>query len=256
MIGEVYALYKREVLKLVRSRYMWIMIVAQPLMWILFFGNSLAGMPSAFLRQYFGVDNYLAYMLPGMISILMMSTGMFASMSLVFDKRVGYLKRILVTPTPKAAIHLAKALGAVTRGLLAAPVILLLGAVLGVQYTVNAIALAEWLVALVAAGVGFASLFTALTANTADVQAPGVVMNFITMPLMFTSTALFPRQFFPTWLQAISDANPLTYLTEIGRSALVYGAVPPPSHFAAVLIFAATATALGAIVVEKTLTAD
>lgn len=46
MIGEVYALYKREVLKLVRSRYMWIMIVAQPLMWILFFGNSLAACPA------------------------------------------------------------------------------------------------------------------------------------------------------------------------------------------------------------------
>jgi len=103
-------------------------------------------------------------------------------------------------------------------------------------------------VALVAACVWFISLSTALTANTANAHAPGVVMNFITTPLVFTSTALFPRQFSPTWLRAISDVNPLIYLTEIEGDALVYGAVPPLSHFAAVLIFAT--------VVEKTFTAD
>ena len=49
MIAQLYALYKREVLKMLRSRYMWLMIMAQPVMWIIFFGNSLAGLPSAFL---------------------------------------------------------------------------------------------------------------------------------------------------------------------------------------------------------------
>jgi len=52
MIAQLYALYKREVLKLFRSRYMWLMIIAQPVMWIIFFGNSLAGLPSAFLTQF------------------------------------------------------------------------------------------------------------------------------------------------------------------------------------------------------------
>ncbi|RIB35392.1 MAG: ABC transporter [Candidatus Nanoclepta minutus] len=256
MIREIYVLYKREFLKLIRSKYMWFMMIAQPLMWILFFGNSLAGMPSSFLNQYFGVSNYLTYMLPGMISILMMTMGVFASMSLVFDKRVGYLKRILTTPTPKSAIGLAKALGAVTRGILTMSILLFLGIVLGVQFTVNLIALLEWFVSLVAVGIGFSLIFMALTANTADVQAPGAVMNLITMPLMFTSTALFPKQFFPSWLQIISEANPLTYLTEIGRSALVYGTIPSLSHLIAVLTFTAVSMVLGTIVIEKTLTAE
>jgi len=256
MIGEIYALYKREVLKFLRSRYMWVMLVVQPLMWILFFGNSLAGMPKDFLMKFFGVNDYLAYMVPGMVSILMMTTGMFSSMSLVFDRRVGYLKRILVTPAPKTTVFLAKALGAVTRGLLAMPVILLLGALLGVQYAINPLGFAVWMIALILAGLGFSALFTALTATTSDISAPGVVSNLITMPLMFTSTALFPRQFFPAWLQAVSSANPLTYLTEIGRSAITYGTFPGPWDVAFVLLFSATALFVGALIVEKALTAD
>lgn len=256
MISQLYALYKREVLRLLRSRYMWLMVAAQPILWVVFFGNSLAGLPRGFLAQYFGVENYLAYMIPGMASIVMLTTGMFASMSLVFDKRVGYLKRVLVTPTPKTAVFLAKALGAATRGLLTIPVILAVGAAFGVRYNINPAALALWAAALAAAGMGFAALFTALSVNTTDVHAPGVISNFITMPLMFTSTALFPQQFFPDWLKAISEVNPLTYLTELGREALVYGAPPSPTAALATAAFAAATLTAGVIAVEKWLNAD
>mgnify|MGYP001770658489 FL=1 len=226
MIAQLYALYKREVLKLFRSRFMWAMILAQPVMWIIFFGNSLAGLPRGFLAQYFGVDNYLAYMLPGMITVSMMMAGTFASISIVVDRRLGYLKRVLTTPTPRSAVFLAKTLGGMTRGVLMVPIILTLGAALGVHYRVDWASLAVWLGGLVALGVGFSALFAVFTANTSDVHAPGVVANFITMPLMFTSTAVFPREFFPDWLKALSAVNPLTYATELGREALIYGSPP------------------------------
>jgi ABC-2 type transport system permease protein len=92
--------------------------------------------------------------------------------------------------------------------------------------------------------VGLAGLFTALTVNTSDFHAPGVG-NFITMPLMFTSTALFPRQFLPEWLKAVSAVHPLTYLTELGRDAMTYGT----------LIYL-TAFSVALTLVERLLTAD
>jgi ABC-2 type transport system permease protein len=92
--------------------------------------------------------------------------------------------------------------------------------------------------------VGLAALFTALTVNTSDFYAPGVG-NFITMPLMFVSAALFPRQFLPEWLKAISAVNPLTYLTELGRDAMTYGT----------LIYL-TAFSVALTLVERLLTAD
>jgi ABC-2 type transport system permease protein len=256
VIGQIYALYKRELLRLVRSRYMWLMIVAQPLMWVAFFGSSLAGLPRAFLLQYFGVGSYLAYMLPGMASVVMMSVGIFSSMSLIYDKRIGYMKRLLVAPVPKSAIFAAKALGAATRGLLAVAAIIAAGAALGASYSVNPAGLALWVVALAAAGAGFSALFIALTVKTADLHAPSVVANFITMPVMFASTALFPRQFFPEWLRAVSDANPLTHLVELGRSALIYGSPPDLASFMYVVAFSAASAALAAALTERLLTAD
>jgi ABC-2 type transport system permease protein len=256
VMGQIYALYKRELLRLARSRYMWLMIVAQPLMWVAFFGSSLAGLPRALLLQYFGVGSYLAYMLPGMASVVMMSAGMFGSMSLIFDKRTGYLKRLLVAPVPKSAIFAAKALGATTRGLLTVPVIIAAGAALGASYSVNPAGLTLWIAALAAAGAGFSALFIALTVNAADVHAPGVVANFITMPLMFTSTALFPRQFFPEWLRAVSAANPLTHLAELGRSALIYGSPPDPASLLYIFAFSAASVALTTALTERLLTAD
>jgi ABC-2 type transport system permease protein len=89
--------------------------------------------------------------------------------------------------------------------------------------------------------VGLAGLFTAFTVNTSDFHAPSVG-NFITMPLMFASTALFPRQFLPERLNAV---NPLTYLTELGRDAMTYGT----------LIYL-TALSATLTLVERLLTAD
>jgi ABC-2 type transport system permease protein len=104
---------------------------------------------------------------------------------------------------------------------------------------------------LVAAGVDFVGLYTAFAVNTSDFHAPVVVGNFITMPLMFASTALLPRQFLPEWLKAISAVNPLTYLTEPGRDVVTYGT----PHDATALIHL---TAFSAVLtlVERLLTAD
>ncbi len=97
----------------------------------------------------------------------------------------------------------------------------------------------------VAAGVGLAGLFTAFTVNTSDLPRPVVVGNFITMPLMFASTALSPRQFLPERLKATSAVNPLTYLTELGRDAVTYGTLIYLTAFSAALTL-----------VERLLTAD
>ncbi len=65
------------------------------------------------------------------------------------------------------------------------------------------------------------------------------------MPLMFVSTALFPRQFLPERLKAVSAINPLTYLTELGRDAMTYGTFIYLTAFSAALTL-----------VERFLTAD
>jgi len=103
--------------------------------------------------------------------------------------------------------------------------------------------------------VGFASLFLAITASSTDWQTPGVVSNFITMPLMFASTALFAGTFFPPWMDAISRVNPITYSALFGRS-LVLGTAVPWVNMAYLFAFAVALLFAGYFVSSRWLRVD
>ncbi len=248
------ALYFREVSKIYQSYFTLIITFVQPLMWVVFFGSSLSNLPRQFLEQFFHTTNYLTYLLPGELAVSSVSMGMMASMSLVQDKRLGYMKRIMVSPTRKYVIFLAKVLGGATRGLIQVPVLLIVGYLMGAEVKLT-VYLVLWVVALYLVSMGFSSIYFIFNATSADWQRPGLVMNLITFPLMFSSTALFPKTFFPWWLQVISDVNPITYLAELGRSAMASGGFDM-GYFLGLLGFSATFLILGSIVAEKFMTPE
>src|SRR3989442_2025236 len=64
--------------------------------------------------------------------------------------------------------------------------------------------------------------FLAVTASSTDWQTPGVISNFITMPLMFASGALLPLANFPSWMQAIAIVNPVSFSALLGRGIVVF----------------------------------
>jgi ABC-2 type transport system permease protein len=248
------ALYFREVSKIYQSYFTLIITFVQPLMWVVFFGSSLSNLPRQFLEQFFHTTNYLTYLLPGELAVSSVSMGMMASMSLVQDKRLGYMKRIMVSPTRKYVIFLAKVLGGATRGLIQVPVLLIVGYLMGAEVKLT-VYLVLWVVALYLVSMGFSSIYFIFNATSADWQRPGLVMNLITFPLMFSSTALFPKTFFPWWLQVISDVNPITYLAELGRSAMASGGFDM-GYFLGLLGFSAIFLILGSIVAEKLMTPE
>ncbi len=216
MRSQFWGLYVREILRTFRNPFVILITIVQPFMWLAFFGSSFSN--STYVEQIFGTNNYIAFLLPGVLSTSMLSVGMFGSMSTIQDKRFGFMKRILITPTSKQTIFLSKALGSATRGLVQIPVMVAAALAFGVAFPLSPL---EWLagvVALLFLALGFSSLFLAVTAASTDWQTPGVVSNFITMPLMFASTSLFPSAQFPAWMQAISSVNPITFSALLGRS--------------------------------------
>ncbi len=219
-------IYYREVVKTFRNPWVILITLAQPFMWLAFFGSSFSGLSCAEIESIFHTPtcNYVTFLLPGVLATSMLTIGMFGAMSVIQDKRLGYLKRVLITPTRKSTIFLAKALGATTRGLVQFPVMIVAAFFFGVSYaTMSPLFWAGWILALFLLGIGFSSLYLIVTAHSTDWQTPGVLSNFITMPLMFSSQALFPAQNFPWWMQGISSVNPVTYAATFGRNAIVYG---------------------------------
>ncbi len=224
-------------------------------MWLIFFGSSLGNIPSSFLQTFFHTNNYVAFLLPGELSTGMLFVGMFSSMSLIQDKRFGYLKRILVTKTPKAAVFLSKVLGATTRGLLQIPVMLITATFFGVRYPDDLVGFSETILAIVLLGLGLSSAYVMITMRSQDWQTPGVVSNFINLPLMFSSSALFPRSFFPFWMQDLSDVNPISYSADIGRSFVLEGD-PNIMYVLYLVIFAVVMLSIGIVMSRRWLVAE
>ncbi len=218
MRSQFWGLYVREILRTFRNPFVLLMTVVQPFMWLAFFGSSFGNVPKLQLEQLFGTGDYVEFLLPGVLSTSMLSIGMFGAMSTIQDKRFGFMKRILITPTSKGLIFFSKALGSATRGLVQIPVMVAAAIAFGVSFTLTPLEWAAWVAALLCLAIGFSSLFLAVTAPSTDWQTPGVVANFVTMPLMFASTSLFPARQFPSWMQAISNVNPISFSALLGRS--------------------------------------
>jgi len=242
MRSQLWGLYVREVLRTFRNPFVVLVTLVQPFMWLAFFGSSFNNLAAA--SGKFGVGTYYAFLLPGTLSTSMLGMGMFGSMSTIQDKRFGFMKRILITPTSKQTIFLSKAFGAATRGMVQVPVMVAAAVAFGVAFPLSPLDWVVWVLALLLLAVGFSAFFLAVTAPATDWQTPGVLSNFITMPLMFASASLFPSSYFPGWMQAISNVNPITFSAELGRSFLL-GTSVDWLNFLYLALFAAIMLVIG-----------
>jgi ABC-2 type transport system permease protein len=255
---QFYGLYSRELVKTFRNPLVILITIVQPFMWLAFFGSSFASVPVAQLDALLHAPpgtGYLAFLLPGVLSTSMLTIGMFGSMSTIQDKRFGFMKRILLTPTSRATVYLAKALGSATRGMVQIPVMLVAALAFGVHFQGSLLLWAGYVLGLALLGFGFSAFFLAVTASSTDWQTPGVISNFITMPLMFASGALFPSQNYPTWMQDIARVNPVAFSALLGRGIMVNGTANW-AYLGYLAIFAALMVGIGTLVASRYLKAE
>ncbi|MCI4336427.1 MAG: ABC transporter permease [Thermoplasmata archaeon] len=251
--SQFYGLYARELIKTFRNPFVILITIVQPFMWLAFFGSSFAAVPVAELDALLHAPpgtGYLAFLLPGVLSTSMLTIGMFGSMSTIQDKRFGFMKRVLLTPTARSTVYLSKALGSATRGMVQIPVMLIAALAFGVHFQGTPLMWAGYLLGLVFLGFGFSAFFLAVTASSTDWQTPGVLSNFITMPLMFASGALFPSQNYPGWMQAIASVNPVGFSALLGRGIMVDG-VADWTYLGYLAIFAGVMVLGGTLVASR-----
>src|SRR5438093_660691 len=248
-------LYARELLRTFRNPWVLVITFVQPFMWLAFFGSSFSGASPALVQTIFHTNSYIAFLLPGVLATSMLTVGMFGSMSTIQDKRFGFMKRILLTPTTKSTVYLSKVLGSTSRGLIQIPVMILAAALFGVSFQGDPIMWAGWILGIFFLGLGMSSFFLAVTASSTDWQTPGVISNFITMPLMFASGALLPLANFPAWMQAIASVNPVSFSALLGRGIVVFGTVDW-SYLGYLTLFAVGMLVVGTAVASRYLKAE
>lgn len=222
----------RELKKWYRWPAVLLMSTMQPIVWMVFFGYgfnfpSLAGNdPRALagLEALFGTSDYFSYMAVGMLSFLVLFATMFSGMSVVWDRRWGFLNKVLSTPASRGSIVLSKVVASVGRSLLQAGLVLVVALPLGLH--LGADFQPAYLVGVFAAlslmGIGLSAIFVMIAIRSSHWETQMAIMNLLNLPLLFASNALFPIASMPPWLQAIAKVNPVTYGTDAVRQLLLY----------------------------------
>ena len=175
------------------------------------------------MKNIFGVKDYFSYMSVGMISFIVMFTTMFSGMSIVWDRRLGFLNKVLSTSVSRGAIIFSKVLNASLRSMFQATIILALAVIFGLQVssTFSVVNILGIYAAIFLLCLGLSSVFLALALRSTKMETQMAIVNLINLPLMFASNAFFPISQMPDWIQAIAHVNPISYLTDATRQLTV-----------------------------------
>lgn len=191
----------------------------QPAIWIIVFGSifsRIRDLPTD------GIP-YIQFMTPGILAQSVMFMAIFTGISIVWERDLGQMSKLLAAPVPRSSIAIGKALAAGVRGLMQALTIFALAIVLQIPIIFNPLYIIGVILVVFALGAAFASIstFIALMLKTRD-RVMGV-SQVMTMPLFFASNALYPIALMPPWLQAVALVNPLSYVVSALRALLITG---------------------------------
>lgn len=216
----VYILWLRQMKRYLRSRSRVLGAIGQPVLFLLALGY---GIGSVYKKA--GQGDYLQFLVPGIIVQTLLFSGVFWGIQILFDKRFGFLKEMLVAPVPRVKVLLGNALGGATISLFQAIMVFVIAIVLGFRPENWAYIPLTLLIAIVLS-VTLTSFGAGIASMVEDFQGFQGINNFLIFPLFFLSSALYPLNNVPAWLRIASEINPLSYTVDALRYSLIH-----QSHF-------------------------
>lgn len=191
----------------------------QPALWLLVFGevfNQIRGLAP-------GGMPYIEFIAPGVLAQSVLFISIFYGITIVWERDVGLLTKLLSTPSPRSSIVVGKALAAGVRGIFQAVMIFALALVINVNLRLDPLDIALVFVVIVLFAMCFSSLSMTLASVLKTRERMMGIGQAITMPLFFASNAIYPIQLMPQWLRYIAVLNPLSYVVDAMRSMLLTG---------------------------------
>jgi ABC-2 type transport system permease protein len=191
----------------------------QPVLWLVLFGEVMAqvrGITS-------GSQRYVDFLAPGILAQSVLFVAIFYGISAIWERDLGVLHRYMVSPAPRSALVIGKALSSSLRGLSQAFVIYICAEVLGVRLNFAPGHILTVIFLIVAGSALFStfSLIIACIVKTREIFMG--IGQVLTMPIFFASNAIYPISLMPNWLKTISSLNPLTYEVDGLRAMMLAG---------------------------------
>jgi len=241
VIRETSALTVRELKHWYRIKIQMFMTLIQPIVWLGLFGQAFnfgAFIPPEQIPIYFaGAPDYFSFLAVGMLGVITLFTCMFGGISLIWDRRFGFLTKLRVAPIPRGSVPVSRISSTMVRALFQAVIVFLIA--LGFNYipgltgltvgsSFNALDLIGLFVTLALLALGFAGIFISIGLLVENQETMFALVNLLNLPIMFASAALFPLAQMPTWLQTVAKYNPLTWAVDAARVFVFQN--PNPIH--------------------------
>ncbi len=213
---------KRELLRFFQQRARLLSALVRPLLWLVVFAAGFrAALGIAIIEPYDTYITYDVYIVPGLAGIIMLFNGMQSSLSMVYDREMGSMKVMLMSPLPRPFLLVAKLMAGAIISMLQVYAFLLIAWLLDIEMSAVGYISAVPAVFLAALMLGALGLF--LSSFVKQLENFAGVMNFVVFPMFFLSSALYPL-----WkmressevLYWISEYNPFTHAVELVRFAL------------------------------------
>jgi ABC-2 type transport system permease protein len=225
----------REWLRFLNQRGRLFSALVRPLVWLAIFATGLRSVHEIASATAHGPSvPYPVYIIPGLLAMVLMFNGMLSSLSMVYDREMGSMRVLMISPLPRWFLLTAKLFAGVIVSVLQAYAFLAIALIWKIEppwYGYIAV-----LPALILAGLMLGGLGLLLSSAIRQLENFASVMNFVIFPMFFASSALYPlwhiEQSSPL-LYRICELNPYTHAVELIRFAL-YGRLEPVS--AAVLV--------------------
>jgi len=216
----IYALWYREVKVFLRERSRIVSSVITPVIWLVVFGGGLGASV-----QVPGTT-YQAFIFPGMIVMTLLFSSIYFGAYIVWDRKIDFLKEVLVAPISRVSVFFGKVLGGATDSLLQSMILLVLGMALtfsgiipGLQFTPMSVA--SSIVIILLSTASMVSVGLILGSQMESPEGFQMISGFIVFPMFLFSGALFSISNLPAWFEPFTLLNPMTYSVDALRSVLI-----------------------------------
>jgi len=227
----LWVIVARELAKFARQRERLLSSLVRPMLWLVVFATGMSDLLGvSIIPPYRTYTPYQEYILPGLIGIVVLFQSMQSALSLVYDREVGVMRVMLVSPLPRPFLLFAKILAASVLSLAQAAVFLAVAALFGIMLPPLTLILV--VPAVLAAGLMLGSIGLVVSVYTRQIENFAGMMNFVIFPMFFLSSALYPlwklREAGADWVYWLASVNPFTHAVELIRFA-AYGQFQPVS---------------------------
>ena len=218
---EISALTMRWVRRLSREKFSMLFTLVQPMLfWLIFSGNLFQ---RATDTQVVQAPNYISFLAAGVVVMTVLNNGLAGGVDLLFDKENGFLERLMSTPIHRSSVILSRFIFVMAITCLQVLVILGVAALFGVRPATGWGGIAVILLISILFGVGLTAISMAMAFSVKSHGDFFSVLGFLSLPMIFLSSALVPLVAMPGWMQALALFNPMTWAIDAVRPLILSG---------------------------------